>query len=517
MKIRTTSHTALRTRANAYETARQLSPRRARTASLNASIGLLLGLLACQLGCGQIVIPTSFGSTSYPDKNTSINGLGVFEKLCNKAGMRMATVTRLSPRLEKSDCILMIGDTFKPPAKEARDWLEEWLARKPGRTVIYVGRDFDAQIYYRQKTLAAVPAERQARAVLDLAEIRSTHDAQLFEEIDKDVFCRWFVLRVSQPQREITDFSGPWSDALHGSEGSWPVRTVLATPLPELSEDKPTWTPAPTMTARPRFGAPPTRQKDEDLPLVYTSYWSDTDINDDETWEIEWDKAPEATTLLAGDDGTPLVTKLTSDRYPQGQILTLVNAAPLLNGSLVEPHFRQVAHQLIEQLQNTKKIAVLPLDSYGIQVSHVPVEENEVAGLSVLTTWPMNMIIAHLALLGVLFCLALYPILGRPQPLAQASVTDFGQHAEALGQMLYRTRDRHFALQIISDYFRLVRGESMPTWLRSDQPVQVTDARTTAPQCIAPSTTLPPDSSSTLSGPASSPGAEALHTKTKPD
>lgn len=467
---------------------------------------LLTLVCLCQLGCGgSTANRRSYGQSTYPDKYASINGLGVFEKLCLQAGIRFVAATRLSPRLEKVECILMIGDTFKPPAKEARDWLEEWLARQPGRSVIYVGRDFDAEVYYREKTLVAVPAERQARAAIELATVRSQHDSALVHEIDKDVFCRWFVLRVSQPLRAVSQFTGPWSEALKDQSATWPVRAILDLPLPEYAENKPTWTPAPVMTVRPPFGSPPARRKTQDQSLIFTSYWSYTDINDDETWENEWAKAPLATSLLASEDGTPLVTRLTSDLYPDGQILTLVNAAPLLNGSLVEPHFRQMAHQLIGELGNTKRIAVLPLNGYGIQVSRVPDEEDEIAGLSVLTTWPMNMIIAHLAFLGILFCLALFPILGRPQALPQVSVTDFGQHAEALGQMLRRTRDTHFALQIIGDYFRSVRGEALPAWLKSEA---LPGPASTGTASTGPASTGPASAGTASTGPAS---ANAVH------
>ncbi len=43
-----------------------------------------------------------------------------------------------------ADCIVWFPDDFQPPSKKVRHWLEQWLSEAAGRTLIYVGRDFDA-------------------------------------------------------------------------------------------------------------------------------------------------------------------------------------------------------------------------------------------------------------------------------------------------------------------------------------------------------------------------------------
>lgn len=423
-------------------------------------------LIFALTGCGG-VDSSDYGSVVYPTKTTSINGLGVFEQLCKQAGSRCIVVNRLSSKLEGVETLILVGDSFHPPAKEARDWIEDWLAGQPGRTVVYFGRDFDAELYYREQTLDQVPAESRQRAMIDLMSARTQLDTQLFGQIPDDVFCRWFTLRIHEPRRDIQQFRGPWADAFAGESGSWPVRVLLEPPDPADAANKPKWPPPTATTTAPIQFGPGASQQDDEGPVVFTSHWVPWDIGDDETWESEWEKAPEPEVMLSGADGTPLVTRLTSERYPGSQILTVVNGAPFLNGTLVEPHFRKIARRIIADLQPAKRIALLPFSEYGILVSLLDEDEDEVAGLSVLTTWPMNIIMAHLAFLGVLICLALFPILGRPQKLRPPSLADFGQHAESLGQMLQRTGDVNFALNAVADYHRTVRGEVVPAWVES--------------------------------------------------
>ncbi len=444
---------------------------------------LLLGMLAlCCSGCGSgNQLDQTWGAHIYPAKNSSLNGLGYLEKLLLQKGASVKVVNRLSPRLDRADCLILVGDTFHPPAKEARDWMEEWLAAETGRTILYFGRDFDAAEYYMEQTLKSQPIDKRVRAGLDRAAVRVTRDDRLYEEMNADYFCRWFFVRVSGAQRTLTEFSGPWSNTLSGPM-QWPVRAYLDEPDKALRDDLPTFAPAAVTNPfqawqkafRPGRPVPPPPPPTTPPPptgngrSVFTSVWVPDDISNAEEWEREWTLAPNCEQLLIGEDGTPLVMRLTSDRYPDSQIITLANGAPLFNGMMVDANLRSICMNIAGEIGDDARIALLPYDRRGIQVSHVPDIENEVAGLSVLMTWPLNILMAHLAFLGLLICVALFPILGRPQSLKSSNVSDFGQHAEALGQLLEGTRDKPYALQMVSDYLRVVRGESLPAWIESE-------------------------------------------------
>ena len=85
--------------------------------------------------------------------------------------------------------------------------------------------------------------------------------------------------------------------------------------------------------------------------------------------------------------------------------------------------------------------------------------------MQVLTVWPLSAITMHAAFLGIIAFVVLLPILGRPQSLAGRSVTDFGLHVEAMGRMMFESRDLLYGLKSIQDYFTKVRRESPPDWL----------------------------------------------------
>jgi hypothetical protein len=80
-------------------------------------------------------------------------------------------------------------------------------------------------------------------------------------------------------------------------------------------------------------------------------------------------------------------------------------------------------------------------------------------GLEALTTWPLGCILMHLAVLGIVYCFARFPIFGRPKELPPESVSDFAKHIEAMGEMLERTGDPGFASSRLVQYQQLVTGE----------------------------------------------------------
>ena len=56
-------------------------------------------------------------------------------------------------------------DDFQPPSPDVAVWFESWLATRPHRTLIYVGRDFDAAPWYWRKMEAeASPIRRRRHA-----------------------------------------------------------------------------------------------------------------------------------------------------------------------------------------------------------------------------------------------------------------------------------------------------------------------------------------------------------------
>jgi hypothetical protein len=93
-------------------------------------------------------------------------------------------------------------------------------------------------------------------------------------------------------------------------------------------------------------------------------------------------------------------------------------------------------------------------------------------GFEMLTIWPINVISLHAVILGMLVLLAAFPIFGRAKLLPVKSTREFGQHIEAVGGLLLKSRDRSYALATIAEYFRSVRKEPTSPWAKIEPPTQ---------------------------------------------
>ena len=131
---------------------RTLNPRR--------YVGLLVACLLLT-GCGDR-IDTLYGQRKGPGADKSVNGTGVLGEMFQREGHKVFSWRKLSPRLrDRADCIVWFPNDFEPPTFETRRWLEDWLCAEPDRTVIYVGRDFDAASWYWNHVKPNVPADQQ--------------------------------------------------------------------------------------------------------------------------------------------------------------------------------------------------------------------------------------------------------------------------------------------------------------------------------------------------------------------
>ena len=74
---------------------------------------------------------------------------------------------------------------------------------------------------------------------------------------------------------------------------------------------------------------------------------------------------------------------------------------------------------------------------------------------------PMDVILFHLCLLGILFCMARWPIFGRPRDPEREAPSDFGKHVDALGELLERTGDKNFASSRLLHYRQTSQTEAL--------------------------------------------------------
>ena len=351
-----------------------------------AMLGLLLSWISLA-GCSELLpVLVPYGSVSSPDQYRSINGLGIHRRMWESTGAKVLTPSKLSPKLESVDVIVLVGQTYNPPGKTARRWLEDWLAAGNGRTVIYFGRDFNADVYYREQTLAQVPIEEQPRAEQLRALAVASDLGERIREIPESTFCDWFFIDVDQTTQYFKKFGGDWGEEVDGLSGSWPTRALLQPPLPSFQTRTPSW-----LAAQPGKATTPSPESPIGNSGIRRSIWKPTEFDNQQAWDEAFQALPHIDNLLASSDGQPLVFRFSDPiKFPRSQIIIVTNGAPLLNGSLTEPLHQRIGELLIEEALPAERVALLAFDTNGLLISDVPEADPRGAGLEMLLLWPLS-------------------------------------------------------------------------------------------------------------------------------
>jgi len=342
-------------------------------------------------GCSRD-LDTVYGQRQGPGASASVNGTAVLGEMFEQAGHRVFSWPSLSPRLSKrADCIVWFPDDFTPPSKEVRKWLEHWLKEEPNRTLICVGRDFDAAPWYWKHVLPDAPQEQRA---LVQAELSSAEDYFSFKRryLPKSDDCKWFAIDKSPPLRQVKTLKGDasWLDGIDGSKTDIELRSRLT---PSIDPDG----------------------------------------------EV---------LLRSGDD--VLVSRNPRD---ESQLIVVANGSFLLNLPLVNHEHRKLASKLIGAIGPPGKTVVfLESGPGGPPIHSKDPAATTATGLEIFNVWPTNWILLHLAAVGVLFCFSRWPIFGRPKTCETANDSDFGRHVDALADLLRRSRDRKHAMERIINY-----------------------------------------------------------------
>jgi hypothetical protein len=163
--------------------------------------------------------------------------------------------------------------------------------------------------------------------------------------------------------------------------------------------------------------------------------------------------------LLAG-DGVPLVfrvsNEVSADYQWRGQRIVINNGSFLLNYPLVNHEHRKLAAKLIEACGKTdQKVAFIESGAGGPKIVDKETTGGMPTALELLKVWPLNAILLHVAVLGLVLCLSRSPIFGRPRELPADSTSDFGKHVAALGKLLAQTKDRNYAHARLMQYRQL--------------------------------------------------------------
>lgn len=352
-------------------------------------IGWGVAALLLLAGC-QPELQTYYGQRKGPMSDRSVNGTAAFSEMFEHRGHTVFSWSRLSPRLRKrADVIVWFPNDFKPPSRDVREWLERWLSAAPHRTLIYVGRDFDAAPWYWATAAplaqASQASEYQVRQSLAQADFRSERGSLPASED-----CDWFTLDSQPASRRVRTLQGEpeWLDGVDPAQAAIHLYSRLVPP-------------------------------------------------------------DEAEVLLRSEKDV-LVSR---QPVGQSQLIVVANGSFLLNAMLVNHEHRKLANQLITEVgPPAQNVCFLESYSGGPTIHSDDSWPGMPTGMEIFHIWPTNWILLHLAIVGILFCFSRYPIFGRPRQREAEAPSDFGRHIHALGDLLERSGDTAYAYARLMQY-----------------------------------------------------------------
>jgi len=391
---------------------------------------LFVPLAGCEDG-----IDSTYGRRSGKVGGDSVNGTAVLAGMFERAGHKVSGTTWLSPRIrEKADAIVWAPDDFKHPSKEVCAWFDEWWREKPGRVLIYIGRDFDAAPRYWRAVQGDAPLDRLRELKRRLAESQSAFRERRVGMPEKDDGS-WFTIEGRRRRREVRALEGEWAAGVVAERTEIELNGRL---VPSRVAS------APTLEVDP-IGPPPIAPPPIEPPPIEPLL----------PIEPPPGVAGDAKTLLSS-EGDVLVSRRAIEG---GWLITVVNGSFLLNEPLVNHEHRKLATHLIAEVAPLERVVFLESGPDGPRLLDKEPDDAMRSGMEIFGVYPFNWIFLHLAILGLIFCVARFPIFGTPRELDPVPLSDFGRHIWALGKLLERTGDRAYALLRVQHYQQNVRRE----------------------------------------------------------
>ena len=404
--------------------AQRSAPKGMAPLAIGVGVAVLLIVVGAMLGRrGDEQLPAAYGRRRGSEAGRSVNGTAVLAEMFRTAGNRVTTASRLSPKLEQADVLVWIPNDFKPPTKEQRDFLTNWASNSPERTVVYVGRDYDAAVDYWQRVGPAAPPEKADVMLRREAEARARVEAER-SKMPAQEFAEWFTVKRDEKTSPVP-LEGPWAEGIDEEHVDLHLQGRLAIPV------------------------------EKDL----TKIADEPPLPDADELEV-----------LLGNREMPFVYRIpvvnAEFDWPESQILVINNGSFVLNYPLIRPEHRKLAARLVAACGTDQKVVFIESGSGGPAVLEKEPSGGFPTALDLLKIWPLNAILLHLAVLGIVLCLARSPIFGRPRELPADSPTDFGKHVAALGKLLARTKDRTYAQARLEQYRQIAQRRSGKSHLK---------------------------------------------------
>ena len=414
-------------------------------------------------GCGGP--ETSYGPSAGRVGRVSLNGFGALRRAYENAGFRATDIRRLGDRAAGHDVIVWTPETSGTIAEPVGRWFESWLAAGP-RTLVYVLPDSGSEAeYWIAATELAPPKQRleyRRRSARSMNE-RLAWRIRRGEAYDEG----WFRVEPLERRIPLDEPSGP---------GDAAVEFRISAIGPAEESPRP---PSPVTKAGRGMSTGPSS----------TNFFFARD-----TWKSSAE--PRLETLAGAVSGVPAVARVTSDRWPRSQILVVAGGSLVTNFAFSRPANRELAGRLIaastpDQLganpsatatEKGQDVSAGFLTSGwdGVRVREARPEVPQATGMELLTTWPLSLVTIHAAILGLIACLMLAPVFGRPRRVVAKPSGSFAEHLDAVAALMYQTGGEAYARRRVSDYMKRVRGEIAGPWVLAEPSTPEGSRRPTA-------------------------------------
>lgn len=424
---------------------------------------ILLGVYGmCVAGCSQPKIETAYGQRRSSTGDQSVAGTAVLAQMFEAAGHSVTTQTKLTPRMERYDTIVWFPDSYDNPHRQAQQFLEEWLRNGVDRTLIYVGRDYDAASVYWKYAAEHAPPAQAAATWEKAARLRAEyHRERLKWETARK--CRWFSFEMVDTATRPRSLTGPLADGVDAKQTDIFLWSRLRPSTRDADADDCTCDEEEAEAAAKAEDAAEEEESFAEEEYTDEKHYGDEDERpfwDDYYYGFDVDEPPdEHEPLLATGEGDPLVMEVSDAWWSRGRVIVVANGSFLLNLPLANAANRRLAANLIEWLPPEQEVVFLETGGW-VAVYDEDTYEGMPTGLEVLSSYPAGPILMHFAVLGILYLLARAPIFGRPRSLAKDAISDFGKHVAALARLFRRGKDYGFMDKRITEYHTRVRGDA---------------------------------------------------------
>jgi hypothetical protein len=366
-----------------------------------ASYTLALAIVGLS-GCGGVV-DTTYGRA----RSRSVNGTSIFAGLLRANGHEVRPAIRLTEELHDwAEVIVRFASRPGAPNADETAWYYMWMRDKPGRTVVYIPRDYDAFQEYWTRVADDLPTDAPLRLRTRVEEERAAAKGESHVSIQPPPHPTapgdWFAVEsASDAPRVCTTLSGPWAAGLD------PVDVVL------------------------------TRNQT---------------IKNDGKWR-QWP-------LLFGDDKRLIVERSNGEG---SRILVIANGCFLLNVPITkrarEPLVQHVVEWIGTDFANRSRIVSKHVAF--IEGSSVLTERSADSSVfALLRHDPFGWVIGQFSLLALAASLAAAPRLGRARPEPASGADRPVAHPEALGALLARAGHAREAKLTLDAYRRWRFGKT---------------------------------------------------------